>query len=159
MTWSNLFHNASACVKAYTAYSHMVVIIQHILCTQVNDTGPYGPLVTIYGCGGHLGHVIQTPPPPNKLSFPHPMEAPYEIWLSLAQRFWSVDDGTCLYYKLAHEPKGSGELKRHMGEFVTRRMTFEWEQPLAYIELCKLEEQDAQSIRGPKSVSLFFLSK
>ena len=53
-------------------------------------------------------------------------------------------------------PKGSGELKRHMGEFVTRRMTFEWEQPPAYIELCKLEEQDAQSIRGPKSVSLSF---
>ena len=60
------------------------------------------------------------------------MEAPREIWLRLAQRFWRrslkmvdgwttynartdgqrTDDGACLYYKLTNEPKGSGELKR-----------------------------------------------
>ena len=34
----------------------------------------FGLLVTIYGSGGHLSHVTQTPPPPNKLSFPHPIE-------------------------------------------------------------------------------------
>ena len=28
------------------------------------------------------------PDPANKLLFPHPSEAPYEIWLWLAQRFW-----------------------------------------------------------------------
>ena len=44
MTGSNLFLNASACVKAYTALSANVfpkfVLIQHILSTQVSDTGP-----------------------------------------------------------------------------------------------------------------------
>ena len=51
MTWSNLFHNASEWVKAYTAYSHViskVILIQYIRCTQVRDTGPYGPLVCMY---------------------------------------------------------------------------------------------------------------
>ena len=38
MTWSNLPPNALAWVKAYTAHSHG--FIQHILCTQVSDTGP-----------------------------------------------------------------------------------------------------------------------
>ena len=58
----------------------------------------------------------------NKLLFPRPMEAPHEIWLQLAQRFWRrrslkmvdgqrTDDRSCLYYKLTNEPKGSGELK------------------------------------------------
>ena len=62
------------------------------------------------------------PDAPNKLSFPRSMEAPHEIWLRLAQRFWrrrslkmvdgwtTTDDGACLYYKLTNEPKGSGEL-------------------------------------------------
>ena len=61
------------------------------------------------------------PHPVNKLSFPRPMEAPHEIWLWLAQRFWRrrslkivdgqrTDDGACLYYKLTNKPKGSGEL-------------------------------------------------
>ena len=70
---------------------------------------------TMYGRGGHLGHV-------NKLLFPHPTKAPYEIWLRLDQRFWRrrslkiVDgqrtgDGPWLYYKLTNELKGSGELK------------------------------------------------
>ena len=51
------------------------------------------------------------------------MEAPYNIWLWLAQwlltsvsRVWMTDDGRTdsgarLYYKLTYEPKGSGELK------------------------------------------------
>ena len=38
MALSNLSPNVSAWVRAYTAYSH--VFIQHILCTQVSDTGP-----------------------------------------------------------------------------------------------------------------------
>ena len=67
----------------------------------------------------------------NKLSFPHPMEAPYEIWLWLAKRFlrrclksvddrrlrWRMDNRACLYYKLTYEPKGSGELKRWRHRF------------------------------------------
>ena len=32
---------------------------------------------TIYGRGGHLGHVTKTNL--NKLSFPHPKKSPYEI--------------------------------------------------------------------------------
>ena len=65
------------------------------------------------------------PDAPNKLLFPRPMEAPQEIWLRLAQRFWrrrslKMVDGrqrttegrrACLYYKLTNEPKCSGELK------------------------------------------------
>ena len=74
------------------------------------------------------------PDAPNKLSFPRPMEAPHEIWLRLAQRFWRrrslkmVDgrtttddngrqrttDGACQYYKLTNEHKGSGELKTNL---------------------------------------------
>ena len=43
MTGSNLFLNASAWVKAYTALNANIskfVLIQHILSTQVSDTGP-----------------------------------------------------------------------------------------------------------------------
>ena len=61
------------------------------------------------------------PDPANKLSFPYPTEAPYEICLWLAQRVWrrrslkmvdgrrTTDDGACLYYKLTNEPKGSDD--------------------------------------------------
>ena len=74
----------------------------------------------VYGCGGHLGHVTQTPR--NKPSFPRSMEAPHEIRFRLTQRFLRrrlkmvdddgrTDDGACLYYKLIYEPKGSVELK------------------------------------------------
>ena len=60
----------------------------------------------------------------NNLSFPHLMEALYEIWLQLAQWFqrrrcmkmltthtymWTTE--AYQYYKLTYEPKGSGELK------------------------------------------------
>ena len=57
----------------------------------------------------------------NKLSFPHPLMPPHEIWLWLACCFWGKDvwkwwvtDGpmeACLYYKLTHEPEGSGKLE------------------------------------------------
>ena len=42
MIWSNLFPNASARVKAYAAQSYIskLLLIQHILCIQVSDTGP-----------------------------------------------------------------------------------------------------------------------
>ena len=44
MTGSNFFPNASAWMKAYTALSANVYskfdLIQHILSTQVSDTGP-----------------------------------------------------------------------------------------------------------------------
>ena len=69
-----------------------------------------------------------------QLSFPHPTEAPYDIWLWLAQRFWRrrslkmvdgrrttdgqrTDDGLWLYYKLINEPKGSGKLKKWRHRF------------------------------------------
>ena len=62
------------------------------------------------------------PDPANKLSFPHPIKAPSEIWLQLAQQLWRrrslkmVDwqqtDRPWLYQKLTNEPKGSGELKK-----------------------------------------------
>ena len=67
------------------------------------------------------------PDPANKFLFPHPYEAPNEIWLRLAQQFWRrrplkmvddrhrMDDGPWLYYKLTNEPKGSGELKHKHG--------------------------------------------
>ena len=58
--------------------------------------------------------------PANKLSFPHPTEAPCEIWLDwpsvLEKKIFEnggrmTDNRPWLYYKLTNEPKGSGELK------------------------------------------------
>ena len=41
ITWSNLFSNVTAWVKANTAYNiSKLVLIQHFLCTQVSNTGP-----------------------------------------------------------------------------------------------------------------------
>ena len=99
-----------------------------MLHTKPQGHWPFGSgedfwrVFTIYGCGGHLGHVTQTPA--NKLWFPQTMEAPHEIWLWLTQRFWRkrslkmvdgrrTDNWACLYYKLTNEPKGSGELIKH----------------------------------------------
>ena len=71
---------------------------------------------TIYGRGGHLGHV--NPDPANKLSFPGPMDS---IWnlasigpvvLETFENGGPMDDGACLYCKLNNKPKGSGELKK-----------------------------------------------
>ena len=61
---------------------------------------------TIYGYGQDYGqdHL-------NKLSFPHPREAPYEIWLWLVSEEKTNDDGwrqttteAYLSYKLTSEP-------------------------------------------------------
>ena len=48
---------------------------------------------TIYGRGGHLGHVTQLPA--NKLSFPLPKEAPHKIWLWSATCFREEDVWNC----------------------------------------------------------------
>ena len=63
---------------------------------------------------GMVAILVNGPGPMDKLLFPHPKEAPYEIKLSLAQWFLrrrclkSVDDRrtteACLYYKLPNEP-------------------------------------------------------
>ena len=65
--------------------------------------------------------LVMWPRPREQTSFPHPTEAPYEIWLWQAKRFWRrrerqtkdawTDDKPWLYYKLTNEPKDSGELK------------------------------------------------
>ena len=83
-------------------------------------------VITIYGRGGHLGHVTQMPW--TKLLNPRPMEAAHEIWLRLAQGFWrrrslKMVDGWTYHerrttehaytIKLTNEPKGSGELKTY----------------------------------------------
>ena len=58
----------------------------------------------------------------NKLSYSHPIKAPYEIWLCLAQWFLrrrclkSVDNvlhttEAYLSFKVTNEPKASAELK------------------------------------------------
>ena len=55
--------------------------------------------------------------PLNKLSLPWHMEATYQISQRFLRRCLKsvddgrTDDGACLYYKLTHAPKGSGELK------------------------------------------------
>ena len=55
---------------------------------------PFGLLVTIYGRGGHLGHVTRVL---NELPFPIPKEAPHINWLRLAKQFRRIsivdDDG------------------------------------------------------------------
>ena len=77
---------------------------------------------TIYGRGGHLGHITQTPrtnfrsPIPLKLhmkfGFDRPSGFGEDLWKS-----WTTDprtdDRPWLYYKLTNEPKSSGELKIH----------------------------------------------
>ena len=86
-----------------------------------------GPLVlektTFEGFLPYMGEtaILFMWPKPCKQTFvPHPTEAPYKIWLWLAQQFWrrslkmvdgQTTDRPWLYYKLTFEPKGSGELK------------------------------------------------
>ena len=72
---------------------------------------------------GMAAILVMWPWPLSKLSFPHPIEAPNEIWLCLAQWFLrriclkSVDDvvrwttEAYLSYKLTKWAFGSGELK------------------------------------------------
>ena len=71
--------------------------------------------------------LVMWPGPFERTFFPHPVQAPYEIWLWLAKWFLSrrylksvddgrrMDNGACLYYKLTYDPKGSGELKKQVG--------------------------------------------
>ena len=91
-----------------------------MLHTKSQGHWPFGSgedfwrVFTIYGRGGRLGQMTQTL---RTNLFPHPTEAPYQIWLWLDKRFWRrslnmvdghrTDDRTCLYYKLTNEPKGS----------------------------------------------------
>ena len=79
-----------------------------------------GPLVlekkivfTIYGHGGHLGHVTQTP----RTNFRSPIPLRLHCNLALIGSLKMVSDGwrltddrPWLYYKVTYEPKGSGEL-------------------------------------------------
>ena len=76
---------------------------------------------------GMAAILVMWPRPHEQLSFPHPIKAPYEIWLRLAQRFWRrrslkmvdrqrTDDRPWLYYKLTNEHKDSGELKQYRND-------------------------------------------
>ena len=108
-----------------------------MLHTKPSGHWPFGSweedfwrVFTIYGCGGHLGHVTQTWPyeqtfvPPShwgpiwnlaliapavleKKSFENGGRT-YNRWTTHGQQ--TTDDGPWLYYKLTNEPKGSGEL-------------------------------------------------
>ena len=80
---------------------------------------------TIYGHGGHLGHVTQTPrtnfrsPIPlkhhMKFGFDWPSgfgeEDLWKVWTDGRTTDDRPHDGPWLYYKFTNEPKGSGELK------------------------------------------------
>ena len=113
-------------------WTNLVVLEYPMLHTIFQGYRPFGSgeedFFTIYRRGGHLSHVTCL----NKLSFPHSMEAPYEIWLWVAKQFLrrrclkSVDDdgrrtdnGVYLCYKLTYEPKGSGELKTLQSGLIT----------------------------------------
>ena len=47
--------------------------------TIVSEKEDFRRVFTIYGCGSHLGHVIQMSQ--TKISMPLSMEASHEIWL------------------------------------------------------------------------------
>ena len=79
---------------------------------------------TIYGCGGHLGHVTQTlqtnfcSPIPLRLNMKFGFNWPRgfgeeDLWKWWTDGQW-MDDGACLYYKFTNEPKGSSELKKQI---------------------------------------------
>ena len=87
----------------------------------------FGRGFTIYGRGGHLGHVTQTlrtnfrfPIPLRlhmKFGFDRPSGFGEDLWKwwmtgGRADDGW-MDDGPWLYYKLTNELNGSGELKSH----------------------------------------------
>ena len=96
-----------------------------LLHTKPQGHWPFGSgeedfwrVFTIYGHGGHLGHLTQTP----WTNF----RSPIPLWLHMKFSFgeedlwkwWpdgrqqtTTDDGAFLHYKLTNEPKGSGELK------------------------------------------------
>ena len=83
-------------------------------------------IFTIYGRGGHLGHVTQTPltnfrsPIPLWLHMKFGFDWPSGFGEEDLWKWWTLDDdeqrrrtddGPWLHYKLTNEPKGSGELK------------------------------------------------
>ena len=55
------------------------------LFTQVSDSGPQGPLVTIYGHGDHVGSC--DPTHLYKISFIFSLKLSYEFWFQIAQVF------------------------------------------------------------------------
>ena len=99
-----------------------------MLHTKAQGHWPFGSgeedfwrVFTIYGHGGHLRHVTQTPqtnfrsPIPLRLHMKFGFDWPSgfgeeDLWKWWTDRQW-MDDRPWLYYKLTNEPKGSGELK------------------------------------------------
>ena len=82
---------------------------------------------TIYGSGGHLGHVTQIPrinfrsPIPLRLPMKFCFDRPSGYGEKDLWKWWTTDgrtddgrtdNGPWLYYRLTDEPKGSGELKK-----------------------------------------------
>ena len=73
---------------------------------------------TIYGRGGHIGHVTQTP----RTNFGSPLPLRLHMKFGFVRtsgfgekdlwKWWTTDDDGRLYYNLTNEPKGSGELKK-----------------------------------------------
>ena len=98
-----------------------------MLHTKFRENRPTGSgeedfwrVFTIYGPGGHLGHVTQMPR--TNFRSPLPKEAPHKIWLWSGKRFWRrrclsivnddgrrtdgrrTDAGPWVSYKLTYEP-------------------------------------------------------
>ena len=109
-----------------------------MLHTKPRSHWPFGSgedfwrFFTIYGHGGHLGHVTQTP----HTIFHSPN--PWRLHMNLAvigqvvleKKIFEnggrtddgrTDDGPWLYYKLTNEPKASGEQKKNNIFFVSWR--------------------------------------
>ena len=63
-------------------WANLVVLEHPMMHTKFQGHGLLVPekikVFTIYGYGGHLGHVTRTV----WANFPHPIDAPYEIWLT-----------------------------------------------------------------------------
>ena len=92
-----------------------------MLHTEPQGHWPFGSLKGFYHIWAWQPSWSCDPDPTNKLLFPHPTEAPFEILLWQAKQFWRrrslkmVDDRPWLYYKLTNEPKaclGNGQLVR-----------------------------------------------
>ena len=107
-----------------------------MLHTKAQGHWPFGSgeegfwrVFTIYGRGGHLGHVTQMSrtnfrsPDPWRLHMKFGFDWPSGFGKEDLWKWWTdgqrttmdangrqTDDGACLYYKLTNEPKGSGEL-------------------------------------------------
>ena len=99
-----------------------------MLHTKFQGHRPFGSgeedfwrVFTIYGRGGHLGHVTQIPgtnfrsPDLGRLHMKYGFNRPSGFRGEDVWKCWRRTDGRTtdawLYYKLTYEPKGSGELK------------------------------------------------